>query len=140
MHMVSKKDFNSVELATMRISKNPTTGGDGQRRGADKRRSRGICQRIGPVRDGYAFLKKHPQFFHLESSAKIMGIPPTGPSGQKPHLTQNGKIINCNIANYVPFVVSGLSTSSSISSSPALLNIFIAGCCDQHGKSSIRKK
>ena len=40
-------------------------------------------------------------------------------SGQKPHLTENGKIINCNIANYVPFVVLGLSTSSSTSSSPA---------------------
>ena len=40
-------------------------------------------------------------------------------SGQKPHLTEHGKRINCNIANYEPFVIPGLSTSSSTSSSPA---------------------
>ena len=39
-------------------------------------------------------------------------------SGPKPHLTKNGKRIHCNIANCVPFVVPGLSTSSSTSSSP----------------------
>ena len=39
-------------------------------------------------------------------------------SGQKPHLTKKGKRINCNTANCVPFVVPGLSTSSSTSSSP----------------------
>ena len=40
-------------------------------------------------------------------------------SGQKPHLTKHDKRINCNITSYVPFVVPGLSTSSSTSSSPA---------------------
>ena len=39
-------------------------------------------------------------------------------SGQKPHLTPNGKRINCNMSTYVPFVVLGLSTSSSTSFSP----------------------
>ena len=39
-------------------------------------------------------------------------------SGQKPHLTKNGKRIDCNISNYVPFVVLGLSTSSSTTSTP----------------------
>ena len=39
-------------------------------------------------------------------------------SGQKPRLIKNGSNINCNTANYVPFVVLGLSTSSSTSSSP----------------------
>ena len=34
-------------------------------------------------------------------------------SGQKPHLTQNGMRIDCNISNYVPFEIPGLSTSSS---------------------------
>ena len=37
-------------------------------------------------------------------------------SGEKPHLTKTGKRINCNTANCVPFVVPGLSTSSSASS------------------------
>ena len=34
-------------------------------------------------------------------------------SGQKPHLTKKGKRIDFNISNHVPFVVPGLSTSSS---------------------------
>ena len=33
-------------------------------------------------------------------------------SGQKPHLTRNGKRIECKISNYVPYVVPGLSASS----------------------------
>ena len=41
-------------------------------------------------------------------------------SGQKPHLIKNGIRIQCNTANFVPVVVSGLSTtpSSSPSSTP----------------------
>ena len=40
--------------------------------------------------------------------------------GQKPHLIRNGKRIDCNISNYVPFVVPGLSaSSSSMTHSPA---------------------
>ena len=38
-------------------------------------------------------------------------------SGQKPHLIKHGRKIHCNTANYVPFVVLGLSTNSSTSSS-----------------------
>ena len=41
MHMVSKKDLNSAELDTMRMSKKSDDGDDGQRRG-DKRRSHGM--------------------------------------------------------------------------------------------------
>ena len=33
-------------------------------------------------------------------------------SGQKPHLISNGKRFDCNVSNYVPFVVPCLSTSS----------------------------
>ena len=39
-------------------------------------------------------------------------------SSQKPLLINNGRKIEFNKANYVPFVVPGLSTSSSSSSSP----------------------
>ena len=35
-------------------------------------------------------------------------------SGRKPQLTKQGKTIGCNISNYVPFLVPGLSTSSRI--------------------------
>ena len=39
-------------------------------------------------------------------------------SGRKPQLTKKGKRIDCNISNYVPFVVPGLSTSSSTTPTP----------------------
>ena len=39
-------------------------------------------------------------------------------SGQEPHLIKNVRKLNCNTANYVPFVVPGLMTSSCTSSSP----------------------
>ena len=39
-------------------------------------------------------------------------------SGQKPRLIRNGKRIDCNVSNYVPFVVPGLSTSSSTTPTP----------------------
>ena len=42
-------------------------------------------------------------------------------SGQKPHLTQNGRNIRCNTENYVPIVVPGLSTGASISTASASL-------------------
>ena len=54
MHMVSKRDHNSAELETMRISKKSDDGDNGQRRGANKRRGNGICQRIGLIRDSDA--------------------------------------------------------------------------------------
>ena len=40
-------------------------------------------------------------------------------SGQKPQSTSKGKNMDCNISNYVPFVVPGLSASSS-STTPSL--------------------
>ena len=39
-------------------------------------------------------------------------------SGQKPHLTKNGKRIDCNISNDVPLVVPVLSTSSFTTPTP----------------------
>ena len=47
------------------------------------------------------FLKEFPQFFHWWTS------------GQKTHLIRNGQRLDCIISNYVPFVVPGLSVSSS---------------------------
>ena len=53
MHMVSKKDINSAELETLRISRSPTKGCHGQRRGANQGRSDGVCQTIGLIRQSY---------------------------------------------------------------------------------------
>ena len=54
MHMVSKRDFYSLELEIMRISRNPTTVMTANGEVQNKRRSHGICQRIGLIRDGCA--------------------------------------------------------------------------------------
>ena len=79
MHLVSKREtLVLLSLETMRISRSPTTVNDSQRRGANKSRTRRICERIGLVRDSY-FLKKLPQFFLSENSAKITGIITIGP-------------------------------------------------------------
>ena len=42
-----------------------------------------------------------------------MGIPTTGPAVNNHISPKNGKRIDCNVSNYVPFVVPGLSESSS---------------------------
>ena len=81
-----------------------------QWRSANKYGSNSVRQRIGFIRDNEAS-RRYTGSSHWENSAKI--------SGQKPHLIKNGRKIECNTANYVSFVVPGLSTSSSTSSSPA---------------------
>ena len=53
-HTVSKKDLNSVELETIEDIEESYDGDDGQRRGVNQRRRHGVCQGIGPIRDGYA--------------------------------------------------------------------------------------
>ena len=119
MHMVSKRDFYSAELETMRISKNPTTvmtaNGEVQRRG----------EATVYVKELEFFV---PAMLHEETPAVLSlvkfcedhGYTYHWTSGQKPRLTNNDKILNCQKANYVPFVVPGLSTSSSTSSSLAV--------------------
>ena len=56
-------------------------------------------------------------FLTWEISAKNLGTVTIGPSGQKPHLIKNGEKFHCDTSSHVPFVVPGLSTSSSTSSS-----------------------
>ena len=48
MHVVSEKDLNSAEFG------DHDDGDDGQRRGANKRRSDGVCQATGLIRQSYA--------------------------------------------------------------------------------------
>ena len=44
---------------------------------------------------------------------RIMGTRITGKAVKKPHLFKNGKRIDYNLSNYVPFVVPGIPASSS---------------------------
>ena len=54
VHMVSKKDHNSAELETMRISRNPATVMTANGEVQTREEADGMCQRIGLIRDGYA--------------------------------------------------------------------------------------
>ena len=64
------------------------------------------------------FLVKLPQFF-VSGSCDDHGYTYLLTSGQKPYLTKKGKRIDCNISNYVPFVVPGLFKSSSATPTPS---------------------
>ena len=52
MHMVSKRDLDSAELETMRISRSPTTVMTANGEVLTREEATGICQRIGLIRDG----------------------------------------------------------------------------------------
>ena len=81
MHMVSKKGLNSAELETMRKGHQgvlrrwwrPTA------RCKPEQKSR-YMSKNWTYSWQLCFLKKHPQFFHSGSSARIMGILTTGPA------------------------------------------------------------
>ena len=92
-------------------------GDDGARRKPEKKRR--FMSDKWTYLSKLCFLKKLQQFFHLEDSAKITSKNTIGPVGQSSHLIKNCRKINCNTANYVPFVVPGLSTSFSTSSPPS---------------------
>ena len=82
---------------------------------------RTMLQSSHPRKNGYCgdATCRNPQFLPLGKLCEDHGYTCHWTSGQKPHLTKIGKKINCNISNYVPFGVPGLSTSSFTSSSPA---------------------
>ena len=113
MHMVSKKDLNSAELETMRTSRSLTA----------------VMTANGEVQtreEATVYVKQLDLFVKvllLEETPTVLslvvklcedhGYTYHWTSGQKPHLIRNGKKIDCNVSNYVPFVVPGLSASSS---------------------------
>ena len=115
--MVSKKDLNSAQLETMRTSRNPTTVVTANGEVLTKEEATVYVKELDFSWQWW-FLKIHPQFSRSEKPCEDHGNTYHWTSGQKPHHIKNGKKINCNTANYVPFVVLGPSTSSSTSCSP----------------------
>ena len=117
MHMVSKKDLNSAELETMRTSRNPTTvmtaKGEVQTREEATVHVTELDSFVTVM-----LLEETLAVLSLGKLCKDHGFSYHRTSGQKPHITQNGKRIDCNISNYVPSVVPGLSTSSNTTSTP----------------------
>ena len=115
IQMVSKRDLNSAELETMRISRNPTTemtaNGEVQTRDT-------VCVRELDLFVTVMLLEETLAVLSLGMICEDHGYTYHCTSGRKPHLINSGRKIDCCTANYVPFVVPGLSTSSSSSSSP----------------------
>ena len=117
MQMVSKKDLNSAELETMRITRSPTTvmtaNGEVQTREEATENVKELDLFVTVM-----LLEETPAVLSLGKLCEGHGCNYHWTNGQNPHLTQNGKTISCNLWKYVPFVVPGLPTSSSTASSP----------------------
>ena len=115
MHMISKKDLNSADLETVTTSRSPTT----------------VITANGEVQtheEAIVYFKELDVFLTmkvLENTPAVLSFgklcDENGYSyewihGQKPHPIKNGIRIKCNTENFVPDVVSGLSTTPSSSS------------------------
>ena len=105
MHMVSEKDLDSAELETMRTSRSPTTVMTADVRTNKEATVLGLIVTVMLLQETPAVLssklcEEHGYTYHWKS-------------GQNPHLIKKGKRIDCKKSNYVPFVVPGISASSS---------------------------
>ena len=116
MHMISKKDVSDAEMDTLTKSCSPTI----------------VITANGEVQtheEATVYVKELDIFLTikvLENTPAVLSLgklcDENGYSyewiyGQKPHLIKNGIRILCNMENFVPIVVPGLSSSSSGSSS-----------------------
>ena len=112
MHMVSKKPLNSAELETMRTSRSPTTvmTANGE---VQTREEATVCVKQLDFFVNVLHFEETPAVLSLGKLCENHGYTFHWIRGQKPHLTQNGKRIDCNKLNFVPVVVPGLSASSS---------------------------
>ena len=117
MHMVSKRDLSSAELETMRTSRSPTTvmtaNGEVQTREEATVHVKQLDLFVTVM-----LLEETRAVLSLGKLCEDHGCTCHWTSGQKPHLNRKGKIIDCNKSNCVPFVVPGLSTSSSTTPTP----------------------
>ena len=109
MHMVSRKDLNSAELETISTSRSPTTvmTANGV---VQTREEATVYVKELDLFVTVMLLEETPAVLSLGKLCEDHGHTYHWTSGQKPHLTKEGKKIECNISNYVPFVVPGLST------------------------------
>ena len=116
MHMIIKKDLSKAEMDTLtkstRATKVITANGEVQTHE----------EAIVYVKELDIFLtmkvfENTPAVLSLGKLCDENGYSYEWINGQKPHLIKDGIRIICNMENFVPIVVSGLSSSSSASSS-----------------------
>ena len=120
----------------MRTSRSPTTVMTANGEVQIREEATVFVKELDLIRDGVASWRNTRSSFTREALRGYHGYTYHWTSGQKAHLTKNGKRIDWNIC--VPFVVPGLSTSSSNNIHTYFFNIFIAGFCiwreQIHGK------
>ena len=116
MHMISRKDLNSAELETVKVSRIPitvvTANGEVQTHEEATVYVKEL-DRFLTVKN----VKNTPAVLSLGKLCEDHGYSHEWTSGQKPCLIKNGVRTQCNTENYFPIVVPGLSTTSSSSSS-----------------------
>ena len=110
--MVSRKDLNSDELDTVIVSRGPTTVVTANSEVLTKEEATVYVRELDLFVTVVLF-EDTPVVLSLGKLCEDHGYNYHWTSGQKPHLIKNGRKIDCITANYVPFVVPGLSTSSS---------------------------
>ena len=143
MHMVSKKDFNSVEMETMRASRSPTTvmTANGE---VQTREEATVFVKQLDLFVKVVLLEETPAVlsFFLENSTRIMGIHTTGPAVREPHLIRNGKRIW--LKYFELCTICGSWFISEFFLNCVFTIIFITGfriwCQQIHWKSRTRKK
>ena len=126
MHMVSEKDLNSAELATMRTSSGPMTEMTAH---GEVRTNKEATVHVKQL-DLFVtvmLLQETPAVLSVGNLCKEHGYTYHWTSGQKPHLIKNGTRINCNISICLPVVVPGLSATSFTTAHTYFVIIFIKG-------------
>ena len=117
VQLVSEKDLNSAELETVRTSRSPTTVMTAYAE-VQTRDEATVYVKELDVFVTVMLLEETPEVLSLGKLCEDHGYTYHWTSGQKPHLTKNGKRTDCNFSNCVTFVVDGLSTSSSTTPTP----------------------
>ena len=127
MLIVSRTNLNSAELETTRTSRIPTTVMTANGEVQTKEEAAVFVKELDLfVR--VMLLEEKPAVLSLEKLCEEHGYTYHWKSGQYPHLIINGKRIDCNISNYVPFVFPVISAQCFLDYVfICLVTIFITG-------------
>ena len=111
MNMISRKDVNSTELQTVKVSKTPTTvvTANGE---VQTHEEATVYVKELDIFLTVKILQDTPAVLSLGKLCEDHAYSYEWTNGQKPCLIKNGVRIKCNTEN-VPIVVPGLSTTAS---------------------------
>ena len=116
MHMISKKNLSDTEMDTLTKSCSPTIVITANGEVQTQEEATVYVKELDKLLT-MKVLENTPAVLSLGKFCDENGYSYEWINGQKPHLIKNGIRIPCNTENFVPIVVSGLSSSSSGSSS-----------------------